>query len=151
MGVGIGLIVGRDRKSPLVIEYRWNDARFVEPIPSVTGGVGASRYYVGIFNRSKTRTIEDVTVDWDATPLTRFLDHEVRRSGLWFVPNTLHPLERRFVYLFGLDDQTTETQNPNDVLGHTSSFVVRVRGRNAAEVSQAFEYSPLHFPKVLRI
>jgi hypothetical protein len=151
LGIGIGLVVGHyGRKSPLVIEYHWNDPRFVEPVPKVTGGVGASRYYVVVFNRSKTRTIEDVTVEWDPTPLTRFIDQQMGRHGLVLVPNMLHPLERRFVYLLGLDDNTTTIQKWDDVLGHTSSFVVRARGRNAAEVSQAFEYSPIHFPKVLR-
>jgi hypothetical protein len=146
---GIGL---RDRiqKSPLVIEYRWNDPRHVEPVPSVTGGVGTTRYYVEVFNRSTSKTVQDVVVDWDQTPFTRFIDQEVRRDGLDSFA-ALHPLERRRVYLFGITDQITTVQNWKDVLGHTSFFTVRARGKDAPEVFQQFEYSPVHFPKVLRV
>src|SRR5262249_16261159 len=140
---GIGL---RDRiqKSPLVIEYRWNDPRHVEPVPSVTSGVGSTRYYVDIFNRSTSKPVQDVVVDWDETPFTRFIEAEMGRDGLDSFA-TLHPLERRRVFLVGITDQTTTVQNWKDVLNHTSFFVVRARGKDAAEVFQQFEYSPVQF------
>jgi hypothetical protein len=135
-------------KSPLEIQYRPNDPRHVE----ATGGLygGASRYYVEILNRATDRTIHDLEVVWDRTPFTVFIDSQTRQPVLC-QSERLDPRESRLVYLFGFDDSILTTPDPVDVLRHASHFIVRARGRGAAEVTAEFEYSPLRFPKLLKV
>ena len=149
--VWIAYAIGqRDRttKSPLEIQYRPNDPRHVE----ATGGLcgGASRYYVEILNRATDRTIHDLEVTWDRTPFTGFIDSQTRQTVLC-QSEKLDPRESQRVYLFGVDDSILTTPDPIDVLRHASHFIVRARGRDAAEVTAEFEYSPLRFPKLLRV
>jgi len=136
----------RSQASQLQILYNANDPRCVEAVPNSD----ASRYYIEIFNRSYDQSITSLSVSWERTPLTYFLDSEIRRANMLY-SGEIAPRSKQHVYLFGLPNTIISTPIHNDVLGHSSHFTVRAKGHNATEVTAIFEYSPLRFPKLLRV
>jgi hypothetical protein len=151
-------VADRSKKSPLEFVYRSNDPRYVETRPGLSpDSPSNSRYYIDVFNRTTDRTVRDVKVTWDETPFTTLLDDEVRRGAdyerrnLLHEASSLHPQEGQLFYLFGLDDRIVDSPDRDDVLGHASCFTVRASGTDAAEITAVFEYSPLRFPKLLRV
>jgi hypothetical protein len=141
--------VYRKRRSPLQIVFVADNARYVQT-KGGHQGTAFSRYYVDVFNRTNDRPVYDIKVTWNRTRLTSYVDREIGRVALHNSPK-LDPQEHQLVYLFGIVDKTLHEPNSWDVLERTSKFVVRARGRNAAEVIAEFEYSPLRMPKIRRI
>jgi hypothetical protein len=140
----------RAQKSPLVIEYRWNDPQYVQRRGGVPGDRElVSRYWISILNRSWDRTISDIEVVWDKNVFTEFIDYEMRREKLGEGPS-LHPRSRDFTYLFGIADELIETQG-EQAKDRIQRFTIRARGKDAGEVVAEFEYCPLQYPKVLRV
>jgi len=138
--------IERSQTSPLQITYNPDDPQHIERMPETN----STRYHVEIFNKSYDRSIYDLTVVWDKTPFTYFVDTNVGRK-LLLRDSWIAPRERRRIYLFGLDDSRILVPERKDVLGHASHFVVRARGKDTAEVTETFEYSPLRYPKLLKI
>jgi hypothetical protein len=146
---GIG-VSDRGRKSPLVIEYRWNDPQYVRQRGGIVGDrERSSHYYISIFNRSWERTINDVEVVWDKNVFTEFVDYEMRRESLG-ESAALHPRSRDFVFLIGIKDEVEKIQGET-ALDRIQRFTVRARGKDAGEVVVEFEYCPLQYPKILRL
>jgi hypothetical protein len=136
----------RSQTSPLQISYNPNDPRHVERMRDGD----STRYYLEIFNRSYDRSVADLTVVWDKTPLTSYIDIAIDRYAL-LSDTSIAPRERRRIYLLGVEDAILSVSVADSVLHQSSHFVVRARGKDAAEITATFEFSPLRFPKLLQV
>lgn len=104
-------------------------------------------YCIKIRNNLPGGTIDDVSVHWDETPFTQFIDWEVRRCVL-LESTSIHPLATEKVWLFGLGRNRL---SGTGVLAEVQKFTIRARGKDAREVVATFEYDPGKDPMVRRL
>src|SRR5262249_44711893 len=107
-------------------------------------------YHIELRNRTIDRTIDDVIVTWDETPLTRFIDERLARE--WLLPPTsIAPSSSISIFLFSVEDHLQIVEKKNAVLGRPNTFAVRASGKGMDELTARFRYDPDKSPKLRRL
>ena len=150
----------RDRRvveaGGLEIVFDPGDQRFVRDKIGLYDNVATRRWWVGIRNRSKTTSIDAVSLRAQEGHFVRYSiaiaydPNTPKRVPIVLERKTLPPGATEYVELFGLDGNVAKGSS-DDLFAKPQRFTLEARGRDTPTVEVEFEYLPTIPPTIRRV